>query len=105
MAAFDYAAEAELFPTRARLSKRQPVNYKRFDTAAEAIRFAVEVLTPDLLVGAYLEVDEERFDANGIRELYASPDYPLPRRDVGPPAAFPPVESPSAAAKARPRNA
>ena len=89
MATFNYAAEAELFPTRGRLSKRQPVTYKRFGTAAEAVRYAIEELPPELLVGAYLEVDEERFDANGIRGLYASPDYPLPRRDAEPVTAFP----------------
>ena len=30
--------------------------------------------------GAYLEVDGERFDANGIRQLYESDTYPLGRR-------------------------
>ena len=35
---------------------------------------------PDLLLGAFLEVEEERFDGKGIRALYDSPDYPLPRR-------------------------
>jgi hypothetical protein len=92
MAAFNFSAEAELFPTRSRLSRRQPVSYKRFDTAAEAVRYAIEELSPDLLAGAYLEVDEERFDANGIRGLYASVTYPLPRRkteaaEAGPAAA------------------
>ena len=33
---------------------------------------------PDLLLGAFLEVEEERFDGKGIRALYDSPDYPLP---------------------------
>jgi hypothetical protein len=64
------------------MSKRQPVSYKRFDTAAEAIRYAIEELAPELLVGAYLEVEEERFDSVGIRNLYASAAYPLPRRDL-----------------------
>lgn len=102
MAAFNYAAEAELFPTRARLSKRQPVTYKRFPTAADAVRYAIEVLPPELLVGAFLEVDEERFDANGIRDLYASPDYPLPRRETHSVIEFP--DEPPAIAKARGRN-
>ncbi len=84
MAGFNYGAEAELFPTRGRFSKRQPVTYKRFATAAEAVRYAIEDLHPDLLVGAYLEVDEERFDARGIRDLYASDDFPLPRRPSAP---------------------
>jgi hypothetical protein len=101
---FNFAAQAELFPTRSRLSKRQPVSYKRFDTAAEAIRYAIEDLPPDLLVGAYLEVDEERFDAQGIRALYEQPAYPLPRgakasaekpREAMPVAAMPPQKSPA----------
>lgn len=79
MTDFDFAAQAELFPTRSRLSRRQPVSYKRFDTAAEAIRYAIEELPPELLVGAYLEVEEERFNAQGIQELYERPAYPLPR--------------------------
>jgi hypothetical protein len=92
MTDFNFAAEAELFPTRSRLSRQQPVSYKRFDTAAEAIRYAIEELPPDLLVGAYLEVDEERFNAHGIRELYARPAYPLPR--AGMPISEPAPASP-----------
>ena len=88
MPSFDYNAEAELFPLmrvplmrgmRGKFTKRS-VGYKRFTSAAKAIRFAVEELPPDLLRGAYLEVDEERFDANGIRQLYESGTYPLGRR-------------------------
>lgn len=81
MPSFDYALSAELFPTRSRTAMRGPIFYKRFDTAAEAIRYAIEDLPPELLVGAYLEVDEQRFDAMGIRALYASSAFPLPRRD------------------------
>jgi hypothetical protein len=29
--------------------------------------------------GAFLKVEEERFDGKGIRALYDGPDYPLPR--------------------------
>jgi hypothetical protein len=35
---------------------------------------------PDLLLGTFLEVEEERFDGKGIRALDDSPDYPVPRR-------------------------
>jgi hypothetical protein len=80
MSAFDYASEAEFFPSRTRKASRQLGGYKRFARAADAIRYAVEELPPRLLVGAYLEVDEERFDEAGIRRLYASENYPLPRR-------------------------
>jgi hypothetical protein len=79
---FDYQSEAELFPTRARRTGRQPLGYKRFARAADAIRFAIEDLPPALLVGAFLQVDDQRFDGEGIRRLYEAPAYPLRRRNV-----------------------
>jgi len=82
MSDFDYNAEAELFPTRKRLPRRQPLGYKRFARAAQAIRFAIEDLPPELLIGAFLEVDERRYNSDSIRRLYDSDDYPLARRDA-----------------------
>jgi hypothetical protein len=78
--AFDYNRSAELFPTRSRKPRRNPMTYKRFDTAAAAVRFAIEELPSDLLLGAYLQVDDERFGSAGIRRLYDSAQYPLKRR-------------------------
>jgi hypothetical protein len=40
------------------------VRYWRFNTAAKAIRFAVEELPAPLLVRAYLQVEDERFDSD-----------------------------------------
>jgi hypothetical protein len=82
MTEFDYNASAELYSTRRRMPRRQPLGYRRFAQAADAIRFAIEDLEPELLVGAYLEVGEERFDSGGIRQLYDSAEYPLARRVV-----------------------
>jgi hypothetical protein len=76
---FDYTAPAELFPTRSRKGNR-PMGYRRFAKAADAIRFAIEELSPELLIGAHLEVNEERFNCDEIRHLYERAEYPLVRR-------------------------
>jgi hypothetical protein len=77
---FDYEAVAELFPTRSIKFNRQFARYRRFDCAADALRFAIEELPPQLFLGAYLEVEEERFDSNEMRRLYDSAEFPLARR-------------------------
>jgi hypothetical protein len=75
---FDYAAPAELFVARGRAS-RSNVTYRRFNTAAEALRFAMEELDEAALSRACLELEEARFGSNEIRTLYASAAYPLTR--------------------------
>jgi hypothetical protein len=77
---FDFSTEAELFSTRARKSGRPQLGYKRFARAADAIRFAIEELPPQLFAGTYLEVDEVRYQGDQIRCLYESVAYPLVRR-------------------------
>ncbi len=81
MAIFDYSSEAELSPTAGevglfligRRRMRQPTGYGRFARAADAIRFAIEELPPELLLAAQLKV---------ARRLYESVEYPLARRAV-----------------------
>ncbi len=97
MSAFNYDKAAELFPAAIRKKKRAGFAYRRFDTAADAVRFAIEELPADSLNGAYLQVDEARFDQNGIRSLYESKDFPLTRRA---PKAKPAVEETAAVAAA-----
>ena len=79
---FDYNAPAELFPSRSKRGKGQ-MRYRRFDTAAEALQFAMEEMPPPVLLGAFLEVEEERFGAEDMRSLYTSAAYPLPRGETG----------------------
>jgi hypothetical protein len=79
MGTFDYGAPADLFPARTRLGRR-PIGYRRFSTAAEAIRYAVEQMPSEFLNGTIMEVDNERVDGAGIRDLYDSKDYPLTKK-------------------------
>ena len=72
VSAFDYRAPAELYASSSKTGKR-PMRYTRFKSAAEAIKYAVEVLPPELLIGSTLEVKEERFDGFGIRAMLGDP--------------------------------
>jgi hypothetical protein len=79
MEKFDYSAPAELFPSRNR-KVASKIKYRRFDKAAEAIRFAVEELPEPLLLGAYIQIDEDRLGHKEIRALYESERYPLKKQ-------------------------
>jgi len=80
MGDFDYEAPAEVFACRSRGASARPVAYRRFDSGAEALRYAIEELAPELLFGTVLEANEQRFGAAEIRKLYESDGYPLERR-------------------------
>lgn len=75
---FDYTHAAELYPGRSTTGRRSG-RYMRFPSAAEAVQFAVEQMPRELLRGATLEVDEERFLGEAILDLYKAAGYPLPR--------------------------
>jgi hypothetical protein len=76
---FDYGATAELFMGKRKSGARQPMRYRRFTTAAEAIRFAVEEIPAVPTLGAWMQVGDERFDSEDIKRLYESDHYPLQR--------------------------
>ena len=80
MTKFDYHTPAELFMAKRKGGARQPLGYRRFPTAAEAIRFAVEEFPAVRALGAWLQVGDERFDCDDIQRLYDSDDYPLRRQ-------------------------
>ena len=60
---FDYVASAELFMAKRKHGARQPLSYRRFATAAEAIRFAVEDFPTMPMHVAWMLVGHERFDS------------------------------------------
>ena len=77
---FDYGAAAELFAQKQK--KFGPITYRRFDTAAEAIRYAIESLARPLLKGTFIETGADRLDGGTILQLYSGARYPLERHHV-----------------------
>jgi hypothetical protein len=71
MSSFDYNAPAELF--LAKPMKGSRTKYRRFATAAEAIRYAVEDLRTPRAFGAW----DQRFNSVEIQRLYEDGKYPL----------------------------
>jgi hypothetical protein len=54
--------------------------YRRFETAAEAVRYAIEEVPATLLPGITMEVGDETFDHLDIVRLYESPKRPAAPR-------------------------
>jgi hypothetical protein len=77
----NYDDSADLYPSR-RYAKTSRDQYRRFETAAEAIQYIMEERPDSWLVGSFLEVDERRYDGNAIRALYEAAAYPLPRQKM-----------------------
>ena len=80
----DYGASADLYTKRSGMKVHRKTMYRRFSNAADAIHFAMESLSPELLQNALLEVGEERFTGDQIRTLYNDDAFPLQRnREAG----------------------
>jgi hypothetical protein len=76
---FDFDAPAELFSGKSHRVRSRILKYMRFARAADAIRFAIEKLPAEVLLGAHLEVNEKNYDSRGIRRLYDHSEYPFSR--------------------------
>jgi hypothetical protein len=50
------------------------VDYRRFSSAAQAVRYAIEYLPSNRLPGVTLEVCEARYGHQAIRRLYQGID-------------------------------
>jgi hypothetical protein len=73
-AALDYGAPADLFAGGR--YKSSPLSYRRFQSAAEAIRYAIEDIDLKDLARLAIEFGGDRFEGKAIRALYDAPDYP-----------------------------
>jgi hypothetical protein len=80
MDAQDYRKEAALFFSKSASAKQKSLIFRRFGRASEAIRFAVEELSPKILNSCSLEVNGLHYFGRQIRPLYDSSDFPLRRR-------------------------
>ena len=78
---FDYTTPAELFMAKRKGGSRQPLACRRFASAGEAIRFAVEEFPAVHTLGVWLQVGDERFDSDDIQRLYENDEYPLHRQN------------------------
>src|SRR6201987_3891490 len=65
--AFDYSSPAELYLSRRR---RRHTDYRRFATAAQAIRYAFEELRTRRSRSAWMQVGGELFNKSEIYRLY-----------------------------------
>ncbi|QGM99928.1 hypothetical protein [Methylocystis parvus] len=75
----DYFVEAALYYGKSE-NRGRTLAFRRFGQAAEAIRFAVEELTPSILNGCKLEIGEAEYFGRAIRPLYDDSAFPLSRR-------------------------
>jgi hypothetical protein len=79
MDANDYSCEASLYYSKTPHSRQKSLVFRRFPKAAEAIRFAVEELTPKIFDSCSLEVNDTHYFGREIRPLYESGAFPLRR--------------------------
>jgi hypothetical protein len=77
----DYQTAAELYlgSDRASAAAQGP---RKFNSAAKALRFAIEEAAPVSLRGARLNVGERSFGRADILALYRSRRYPLTRKNI-----------------------
>ncbi len=79
MEQFDFECPADLYVATGRGMARKAMSYKRFQTGAEAIKYAIESVGTDKLWGTVIETETARFGAAEINALYQRDDYPLRR--------------------------
>ncbi len=75
MQPFPYGAPAEMFAASS-IRRSSRMNYRRFETAADAIRYVMEDLPAPMQPGTSIQVGDERLGFTEIAELYESVGFP-----------------------------
>lgn len=83
MTRFNYRLPGEIFIPKFSGTRRLGLTYRRFETAAEAVRFAVETLPTAALTACTVETDGGRLGSRELKALYADARYPLARNANG----------------------
>lgn len=79
----EFLEAAELYyGATGRIGPRQSLTYRRFETLAAAVKFAVEELEPGSR-SLTIQSGEFDFKGNEIDALYQSTDFPLDRKPAG----------------------
>jgi hypothetical protein len=79
MSKFNYLAPALLWPKPSVDLNNRRGNYRRFDTAGDAIRHVIEDVPATMLSGTVLETENRCFGSEEIRGLYDAQEYPFQR--------------------------
>jgi hypothetical protein len=76
----NYEMEASLYYKTSANLRQKTLVFRRFERAADAIRFAIEEKGTRFLEGCSLEVNDEYYFGREIRPLYDDLTFPKPRR-------------------------
>ena len=78
----DFQASAEMFSNVRKIGwSRTPMKYRRFETLALAVKYAVEDMD-DALHCVIIRTDSDDLTGAAIKKLYDSSTYPLARRPL-----------------------
>jgi hypothetical protein len=80
MTAINYQSEAVLYCSKSGKRRSGALTIRRFTHASDAIRYAIEELTPERLASCSIEIDDDRLFGKEIRPLYDSDEFPLLRK-------------------------
>lgn len=93
LGADEYGEPAELFITRRGRSRRGVVSYRRFDTVAEAIGYAVDECAGLGANDVIMTVEDKRFNLGALRAIHRSARISGGLPGDGPSPRVPPVRA------------